>query len=310
MRIFITGASGFLGQALSAALIARGHFVVGITSRDCDLTAPDALHRLPRDRFNHIYHLAAWTQAGDFCLKHPGEQWLINQQINTTVLAWWRECQPQAKLICTGTSCSYDPALELTEDNYLAGKPIDSLFTYAMTKRMLLTGLIALQRQFGLRYLHLVPSTLYGPGYHTDGRQLHFIFDLVRKIMRGRLYGEPVVLWGDGHQRREVIYVDDFVSCAMDLADRVVNETVNLGAGEEHSIRHFAAMISDLVDYNPSGIRYDSARYVGATSKCLAVDKLSRLMPAHQMTPLHTGLTRTIEWFAAHKDILLARPAP
>jgi len=302
MRIFITGASGFLGRALGSALAAHGHSVIGIASRDCDLTAPGALERLPREPFDQIYHLAAWTQAGDFCLKHPGEQWIINQRINTVVLAWWKERQPQAKLICTGTSCAYDPTLELAEENYLLVTPIESLFTYAMTKRMLFAGLCALHRQFGLRYLHLVPSTLYGPGYHRDGRQMHFIFDLIRKIMRGRLFGEPVILWGDGHQRRELVYLDDFVSLAIDLADRMENETVNIGAGEEYSIRHFARLICERVGYNADSIRYDPTRYVGATSKCLDVRKLHLLVPDFRPTSLEIGIERTVEWFEDRRN--------
>ena len=83
--------------------------------------------------YDRIYHLAAWTQAGDFCLRHPGEQWLINQRLNTNVLEWWQRCQPQARMICMGTSCAYDPELPLAEEYYLDGVPIESLFTYAMT---------------------------------------------------------------------------------------------------------------------------------------------------------------------------------
>ena len=140
--------------------------------------------------FEQIYHLAAWTQAGDFCLHHPGEQWIINQQINTNALAWW-QAQPQAKLIAIGTSCVFAPEVEPVEENYFAGMPIESLFTYAMTKRMLYAGMMALAKQYDLKYLCAAPSTLYGPGYHTDGRQMHFIFDLIRKILAGKRFGCP-----------------------------------------------------------------------------------------------------------------------
>jgi len=173
MNILITGATGFLGSTLCDRLERDGHTLVRLGSRNCDLTQPDSLDRFNDLRYDQIFHLAAWTQAGDFCLRHPGEQWIINQQINTNVLAWWQRHQPQAKLIAMGTSCAYAPELELVEENYLTGLPIDSLFTYAMTKRMLYAGMLALHKQFGLSYLCLVPSTLYGPGYHTDGRQMH-----------------------------------------------------------------------------------------------------------------------------------------
>jgi GDP-L-fucose synthase len=309
MNILVTGASGFLGSALCARLQACGHEVVRLSSKNCDLTRPDSLDRFADRRYEQIYHLAAWTQAGDFCLHHPGQQWIINQQINTHVLAWWQVCQPQAKLICVGTSCAYPPAGELVEENYLVGQPIDSLFSYAMTKRMLYVGLLALQRQYGLRYLCLVPSTLYGPGYHTDGRQMHFIFDLIRKIVAAKVLGVPAVLWGDGHQRRELVFLDDFVEAALRLADRVDNELINVGAGEELPIRDFAQMICQRVGYPFERVFFDRKRYVGARSKCLAIGKLVRLLPDHKATPLGEGLDRTIAWFWSQRDKLL-RPLP
>ena len=309
MRILVTGASGFLGTRLSTALEAGGHEVVRLDSRNCDLTRTDSLDRYHGRRYDQIYHLAAWTQAGDFCLHHAGQQWIINQQINTNVLAWWHRCQPQAKLIAMGTSCAYAPDRELVEENYLEGRPIESLFTYAMSKRMLYAGLLALRGQYGLSYLCLVPSTLYGPGYHTDGRQMHFIFDLVRKILAGKLLGVPVVLWGDGHQRRELVYVDDFVEITLRLAASAENDLVNVGAGEEFTIREFAQRICGLVDYPFERIVFDAGRYVGARSKCLVTRKLRQYLPDLRLTPLDQGLDRTIRWFWSHRELLI-RPAP
>lgn len=305
MEILVTGATGFLGTSLCSQLEKEGHEVVRLSSKNCDLTRQDSLLKFNDRSYDHIFHLAAWTQAGDFCLYHPGEQWIINQQINTNVLKWWKEHQPQAKIICMGTSCAYDPDMELVEENYLIGKPIESLFTYAMTKRMLYTGLLALNRQFSLKYLCLVPSTLYGPGYHTDGRQMHFIFDLIRKIIRGKIYGEPVVLWGDGYQRRELVYVEDFVEIMTRLSATSENDLINIGAGEEFTIRHFAELICKKVDYDFNKIQFDTSRYVGAKSKCLNTDKLKRLLPGPQLTSLEDGLGKTIDWFWDEKEKLL-----
>lgn len=307
MKTVVTGATGFLGAALCAKLEEEGHEVVRLSSTNCDLTDHESLNRFNNKSYEQIYHLAAWTQAGDFCLYHPGEQWIVNQQINTNVLAWWHRDQPQAKLIGMGSSCAYDPNLALVEENYLAGTPIDSLFAYAMTKRMLYCGLLALNRQFSLRYLYLVPSTLYGPGYHTDGRQMHFIFDLVRKIMRGKLYGEPVVLWGDGFQRRELVFLEDFVNILLDLTRLRDNDIVNIGAGEEFTIRYFAERICKQIGYDFDDIRFDTSQYVGAESKCLVVKKLKTLLPDLALTPLEEGIPRTIEWFWREKDTVLAR---
>jgi len=305
MHILVTGATGFLGTHLCRALESAGHTIVQLNSRNCDLTLHGSLDRYAGTDYDQIYHLAAWTRAGDFCLHHPGEQWIINQQINTHVLTWWKTHQPQAKMICMGTSCSYPPDRVLSEDNYLSGLPIESLFTYAMTKRMLYTGLLALNKQFGLQYLYLVPSTLYGPGYHTDGRQMHFIFDLIRKIIRGKRYGEPVVLWGDGYQRRELVYVEDFVKMTTFLNNVCKNDIINIGAGEEHTIRRFACAICDIVGYRFEDIQFDTSLYVGATSKCLSIDKLKNQIPEFHLTPLDDGLNRTVEWFRQEQDKLL-----
>jgi GDP-L-fucose synthase len=297
VRIIVTGSSGFLGTALCAFLEQRGYTPVRLTSANCDLRSPYDLKAFDKERFDLIFHLAAWTQAGDFCLKHPGEQWIINQQINTNLLAWWAQQQPQAKLVFMGTSCAYEPGSSLRESEYMVGQPIDSLYTYAMTKRMLLAGALALNRQYGLRYLCAVPSTLYGPGYHTDGRQMHFIFDLIRKIIRGREFGEPVVLWGDGEQKREVVLVDDFVRILWLLTERFDDDLFNIGAGQEHSIRFFAELICEIVAYPSEKIVFDTGRYIGATSKCLNVEKISAALGPLVLTPLRDGISQTINWF-------------
>lgn len=295
MRCLVTGAKGFLGSFLTKELRARGHDVTEVSSKETDLREPNALHKYT-ESYDRIYHLAAWTQAGDFCLKHPGEQWINNQLINTHVLKYWLEHQKDAKLIAMGTSCSYPEGVELFEDNYLTGKPIDSLFTYGMSKRMLYTGMLALAKQYNMKFIHFIPSTLYGPNYHTDGRQMHFIFDLIRKILHAKEGGSPPVLWGNGHQKRELVFAQDFVENMLSL-DHLENESINMGMGEEHSIREFADIICSLVGYNPENIIYDQSKYVGAKSKVLKTVKIEKLLPTRKQTPLTDGLTHTIEWF-------------
>ena len=306
-KILVTGGTGFLGRHLTAVLKDNGHDVTIVHSKNGDLTRPESLNQFNGTNFDEIYHLAAWTQAGDFCLYHSGEQWLINQQINTNMLAWWQKKQASAKMICMGTSCSYDPMFPLKEEYYLSGVPIESLFAYGMTKRMLYAGLLSLNKQFGMRYLHFVPSTLYGPGYHLEpGKQMHFIFDLVRKIIRGKYLSEEVVLWGDGTQKRELIHVDDFVRIMLALNEKRENDIINIGGGAEYPIREFAEKISELVGFDAQKIRYDTTRYVGAKSKCLDVTHFHELLPEYRLIGLDEGLRTIVDYCLKHKETILA----
>lgn len=305
MRILITGASGFLGKTLSPILERRGDEVVGISSKTHDLLDPRALEAFDEVRFDRIFHLAVRIQAGDYTRRHPGEIWLSNQKMNTNLLDWWQRKQPQAKLITIGTSCAYDPAFEMSEENYFAGSPTPAFFAYGMVKRMLLTGLEAMHRQYGLEYLYAIPSTLYGiEGYHTDGRQLHFIFDLIRKMLRGKLYGEKVILWGDGEQKRELVPVTDFADALLHLAETEKNQVFNIGEGREHSIREFAQMICDAIDYPFSAIEYDPNGFVGARSKILSVHKLKAAYPAYSPEDPSKGIREIVDWLTRNPKLL------
>lgn len=302
-KIFITGGSGFLGSHLINVLRKRSSVeITAPTSAECNLLDPYQVEKYNTQSFDYIYHLAAWTQAGDFCLKYPGDQWIKNQTINTNILKWWSSNQTQAKLIFMGTSCSYSTELELKEENYLLGEPIESLYTYALCKRMLLVGAKALSKQFGLKYLCLVPSTLYGNNYHDDGRQMHFIFDLVRKIVDAKNGGEVPTLWGDGLQEREIIHVDDFIDAWMSIENEVVNEVINIGAGYSYSIVQFAELISEICGYDTDLIKYDTSKYVGARSKCLDISKLKSMHKEFRNRDLKEGLEEVIHWYSNTKS--------
>lgn len=300
MRTLVTGATGFLGRALVERLRANGDELIALGSKDANLLDIRSLDRFLETSLDRIIHLAAWTQAGDFCLKHPGEQWINNQLINTTAVNFWARHSDRPKLITIGTSCVYEEGRELVESQYMEGHPIDSLYTYAMTKRMMLVGQKSLEKQFGLKHLTVVPSTLYGPGYTLHGKQMHFIFDLAAKMLRWKAGGPDVVLWGDGHQRRELIYVSDFLDDMLHLAEHVDNEVVNIGAGTDASIRDFAGLLADIIGIDANAFKYDTRKYTGARSKSLDITKLQSLHPSMKRTSLQDGLTEMVRYMEKH----------
>lgn len=300
-KAFITGANGFLGRYLINFLKKKKYNIIFPGSKECNLVNEKSLLNYglkTKYTFDEIYHLAAWTQAGDFCLKYPGDQWIINQKINTNVLYWWKNYQPQAKLIFIGTSCAYAENSNYKEINYMAGEPTPSLYTYAMTKRMLLQGAISMQNQFGMKWLCLVPSTLYGINYHQDHRQMHFIFDLVKKIVDGKYNKTEVILWGDGNQKREIINVEDFIYTLFNLRKKN-NEIINIGAGESFSIKYFAQIICKIVGFSHNKIIYDKTKYVGARNKKLDITKVSGYLKnyTNELINIEDGLREVVNWY-------------
>ena len=164
-----------------------------------------------------------------------------------------------------------------------------------MTKRMLLVGLNSYAEQFGLAFSYYIPSTLYGEDF--DLNDSHFIFDLVKKIYRGKHYGEDVVLWGDGYQKRELIYVKDAVDIILNTLDLDRKLVLNLGVGHEFTIREYANTISTIIEYDPTKIIYDESKYVGVRSKKIETDKLVSSYSEVKFTSLNEGLIKTIEYY-------------
>ena len=291
MKVLITGSTGFLGRHLTKHLKKLGWDLFECNTKTANLMCDKNLHIFNKIKFDYIFHLAAHTKAGDYCLYHKGEQFEINQRINSNILKYWSDHQPQAKMIAMGTSCSYSPDLPMTEENYLKGEPEKGLYTYAMTKRMLLVGLKSYAEQYGLKWLYFVPSTLYGSDFEEWDN--HFIFDFIKNCYQAKHNDKKFVIWGDGTARRELIYVSDACKLMLKLLDRN-NQIVNLGAGQDHSINQFAEYVCKAFDYNPELIERDLTKYVGVKCKLLDVSKTYN---PKELTPLREGLQKTIKWY-------------
>jgi GDP-L-fucose synthase len=110
---------------------------------------------------------------------------------------------------------------------------------------------------------------------------MHFIYDVIRKILDHKRTGSRIVLWGDGTQRREILRVDDFVSGMLRLleVEAAWGQVINLGAGRDYTIREFAEEGCRICGVDPSVLEFDTSKYVGAKAKRLETGKISSLLP-------------------------------
>ena len=167
-----------------------------------------------------------------------------------------------------------------------------------MTKRMLLAGLQSIGKQYGLKWLYFIPSTLYGPDFDLDDN--HFIFDLIRNCHNAKNKDAPFTIWGDGNQRRELVYVTDAVSTMLSLL-KEENQIFNIASGKDYSINEFAKKVCEIIGYDYNKLNRDLNKYVGVKEKLISVKKTEEAINKQGITAprtsLEEGLVTTINYF-------------
>lgn len=300
MRVLVTGGEGFLGSHLVERLRASGldPFVAG--RRDYDLTVAEDARRLFDDaRPELVYHLAAEVGGIGANRANPGRYWYANLIMGAHVLEESRRTGVE-KLILLGTICAYPKfaPIPFSEGDLWDGYPEETNAPYGVAKKSLLVGAQSYREQYGLNAIYLLPVNLYGPRDNFDLETSHVIPALIRKMVEARERGEgEVVLWGDGSPTREFLYVDDCAEGLQLAAERYdAPEPVNLGTGEEISIRNLASLIAELTGFDGQ-IRWDTSKPNGQPRRRLDVSRAERLFGFRAKTSLRKGLERTVAWY-------------
>jgi len=294
MKIFLTGSEGFLGSHLKQTLTAQGHELTLSNRSQNNLEDYFSLETLGKSIvFDVIIHLAVKTKAGGYSQKYPGSQFLTNQLININILHYWVRYQPQALMVTMGSSCVYDENLkEKTPEKYLEGTPEKEYEAYANVKKSLLVGLMSLEKEHGMKYHYYIPTSFYGEGYSLSDR--HFIFDLIQKICEAKIHKkEPVVLWGDGEQKRDLVYVKDaadIITSGLMNTDKFFVK--NLSSGKELSIKEYAKVICDHVGYDFSSIEFDFKKSSGVRSRNLITS-----FSDYDFLEIKEGIIRTTRYY-------------
>jgi GDP-L-fucose synthase len=305
-RTLVTGGGGFLGSHLVERLRADGLDPFVARRADYDLTCWEDAERLFSDaRPELVFHLAAEVGGIGANRANPGRYWYANLVMGAHMLELART-HGVGKLVVAGTVCAYpkNTPVPFREDELWNGYPEETNAPYGVAKKSILVGAQAYREQYGTNAIFLLPTNLYGPRDNFDLETSHVIPALIRKMLESP---EEIVLWGDGSPTREFLYVEDCAEAFAVAAERYDGpEPVNLGAGEEISIRELAALIAELTGFTGE-IRWDTSMPNGQPRRSLDPSRATERFGFTARTSLRDGLERTIAWYRAQAHVHAAR---
>jgi GDP-L-fucose synthase len=210
------------------------------------------------------------------------------------------------RLLYLGSSCIYprEAPQPMREDALLTGPLEPTNEPYALAKIAGIKLCQTYRRQYGCDFIAAMPTNLYGPFDNFDLASSHVVPAMMRKFHQAKVEGrDEVVIWGSGSPRREFLHVDDLASaCAFLMQHYGDAEHINVGTGEDLSIRELAGLLADIV-HPGARLVFDTSKPDGTPRKLLDVSRLHALGWKHTIS-LREGLTTTYQWFTAHADAL------
>lgn len=306
-KVLVTGGSGFLGSRVVRALQAHGFTYVDVLhSSQYDLTEQSSV-RAAIKNFNPgaIIHLAAVVGGIGANMKNPGRYFYSNAMMGIMLMEEAR-LAGVTKFLTVGTICSYPKFANIPfrEEELWDGYPEETNAPYGLAKKMLLVQSQAYRDQYGFNAIYLMPTNLYGPGDNFDLETSHVIPAMIWKFLDAKERNLPsVVLWGDGSPTREFLYVDDAArGILMALEGYDGREPVNLGSGEERSIREIAETIRTVVGYNGQ-IEWDTSKPNGQPRRKLDTSRARDLFGFEAKTTLSEGISNTFEWYQSARHV-------
>jgi GDP-L-fucose synthase len=297
---YVAGHRGMVGSAVWRRLERAGfHDLRGRSSSELDLRDRDAVAGFFAETRPRYVVLAAARVGGILANDtHPVEFLSDNLRIQTNVMDAAVE-QRVERLLFLGSSCIY-PRLApqpIREDSLLTGHLEPTNDAYAIAKIAGILGVQAVRRQYGLPWISAMPTNLYGPGDNFSPSGSHVLPALIRRYDEARAAGATEVTnWGSGSPRRELLHVDDLADACLHLLEHYDDPVqVNVGTGEDATIREIAELVAAAVGYDGETV-WDTSKPDGTPRKLLDVSLLHSLGWAAR-TPLADGIAATVAWY-------------
>lgn len=299
-KIFVAGHHGMVGSAIVRLLQAKGATNLLLRShQQLDLTRQlDVEQFFAQERPDYVF-LAAAKVGGIYANNtYPAEFIYNNLAIQTNVIhnAYQSGCK---KLLFLGSSCIYprDCPQPIKEDYLLTGPLESTNDAYAIAKISGIKMCQAYRKQYGFDAICAMPTNLYGPGDNFDLQTSHVLPALIRKIYEAKNSdAESVEIWGTGTPKREFLHVDDLAEAVLFLMHQYTSsDIINIGCGEDISIKQLAELISQSVGYQGS-LNYDLSKPDGTPNKKLCVNKINAL-GWYSNIELSNGISNTLTWY-------------
>ena len=305
-RVLLTGGGGFLGGFLRARIEReKPAALFAPRAGELDLRDAAAIKRwLSVHEPNLVIHAAAVVGGIGANREHPGRFFYENAVMGIHLIEEARLAGVE-KFVCIGTVCAYPKfaAIPFREDDLWSGYPEETNAPYGIAKKALLVQLQAYRQEYGMNGIFLLPVNLYGPRDNFDLQSSHVIPAMIRKFVEAAERGDSdVVLWGDGTPTREFLYVEDAAEGIVTAAEHYNDaEPVNLGRGEEISIRALAETIARHTGYRGK-IVWDTSQPNGQPRRMLDVTRARERFGFRAPTSFEDGLRMTIEWYRASRQ--------
>ncbi|CDM65084.1 GDP-L-fucose synthase family protein [Pyrinomonas methylaliphatogenes] len=307
-RVVVTGGAGFLGSFVVEKLQERGcREIIVPRSREYDLRNRDAIVKLYEVTRPHIViHLAAVVGGIGANRRNPGRFFYDNAIMGIQLMEYARQFGVE-KFVAIGTVCSYPKVtpVPFKEDDLWNGYPEETNAPYGLAKKMMLVQAQAYRAQYGFNAIYLIPVNLYGPRDNFDLETSHVIPAIIRKCVEAKESGrDEIVLWGDGSPTREFLYVEDAAEGIILATERYNGELpINLGTGEEISIRDLAALIARETGFNGRFV-WDTTKPNGQPRRCLDTTRAKELFGFQAKYRLREGIAKTVVWFEENRESL------
>ncbi len=309
-KIYVTGHRGLVGSSVLRALQQQGFtHLVTRTSRELDLCIQADVERFFEQELPEYVFVVAGKVGGIMANStYPAEFIYDNLMIAANVIHAAYKYKVK-KLLFTGSSCIYPrfAPQPIKEDYLLDGKLEPTNDAYAIAKIAGIKMCQAYQKQYGANFISAMPTNLYGINDNFDLQSSHVLPALLRKFHEAKQHNAPeVTLWGTGHPLREFLFVDDLADALLFLMEQYHDpEIINVGVGEEISIRELAELIQDIVGFQGKLV-FDAAKPDGTPRKLLDVSKIQQL-GWQAKTPLAEGIRKTYAWFLTASGVKMVK---